>query len=251
MATGYIYKIVNPEGRIYIGATLNYKSRMNSYKSEAKHCYTKSPIHSSMNLYGFDAHDISIITSVNNCNRLFLDELERHYIRLYCSFYDWNRGGMNMTTGGGKGANRSILYEFKKLTAMDLQGNVVGTFNGILAAEKFCNGDRKNISSSALNKRHLAYGYIWSYDDNPEVLKVKYNRYKHWIDNRSQINKIHSQRAAILKRKKIIDTNTGIIYNSIIDVTNEFGMGKKHLQSKLSNYINNNTSFKYYNIGND
>jgi hypothetical protein len=91
---GYIYKIVNPIGRIYIGKTTNYKNRFRAYKN--LHCKTQPALFNSLNKYGYENHIVEIIEVVDNN---LLNEREKYYIKFFNSFND----GLNCTLGGDSG----------------------------------------------------------------------------------------------------------------------------------------------------
>lgn len=97
-----IYKITNPEGKIYIGLSKNIKRRWNDYK-----CKTSMKGHSllkeSFKLLGFNNHKFEIkelvqynILLTEKENNKILREKERHWI----NFYQSNITGLNQNRGG-------------------------------------------------------------------------------------------------------------------------------------------------------
>lgn len=96
MKQGVIYKITSPFGRIYIGKTVHFKNRINSYRNN--HNSAQHLIYRSIKKYGWENHLFEIIhyAPVNE-----LDEWEIKYIHEYNSFYYDNPSGMNLTKGGG------------------------------------------------------------------------------------------------------------------------------------------------------
>lgn len=56
---GYVYKIVNPKGKIYIGSTKNFAKRMNHYKTML--CKNQIKLYNSLLKYGFEKHIVFII----------------------------------------------------------------------------------------------------------------------------------------------------------------------------------------------
>jgi group I intron endonuclease len=98
---GYIYKITNPNGRIYIGQTKNINKRKSYYKSKFK---GQPLLHKSIFKYGYESHIIEIIDECNIIeNNYLLDELEIYWINEYKSNYIKypENHGMNLTDGGG------------------------------------------------------------------------------------------------------------------------------------------------------
>lgn len=97
-----IYKIINPQGKIYIGLSKNIKRRWNDYK-----CSTSMKGHSllkeSFKLLGFDQHIFEIkelvqynILLTEKENNKILREREKHWI----NFYQSNIIGLNQNKGG-------------------------------------------------------------------------------------------------------------------------------------------------------
>jgi group I intron endonuclease len=91
---GYIYKITNPNGFIYIGKTKNYKNRFNQYKN--LNCKSQPALYNSFIKYGFENHTIEIIET---CNLNILSDREVYYIELFNS----HKKGLNCTVGGDGG----------------------------------------------------------------------------------------------------------------------------------------------------
>lgn len=89
-----IYKVISPSGKIYIGQTIDYKSRLNRYKNN--NCKKQLKLYNSLLKYGYESHKFEIIVE-GDFNRNLLNELEIHYINLYNSF----NNGLNLTLGGG------------------------------------------------------------------------------------------------------------------------------------------------------
>lgn len=66
----YIYKIVNPKGRIYIGSTIDVKARKRHYKGSR--CKQQVKLYHSIQKYGWEQHIFSVIEDV---------EFEQMYVR--------------------------------------------------------------------------------------------------------------------------------------------------------------------------
>lgn len=91
---GYIYKITNPNGRIYIGKTKNTRNRFNQYKN--LNCKTQPALYNSLLKYGYDNHSVEII---HKCDYNDLSKCEIDFISKYNSFHN----GLNATFGGDDG----------------------------------------------------------------------------------------------------------------------------------------------------
>jgi len=97
---GVIYKITSPSGRVYIGQTRNFQSRMSAYRryasvSDEDAKKLKQPkIVNSLRKYGFEKHSVEILL------RCGVDDLSM-YERKFIALYDSNStNGLNCTDGG-------------------------------------------------------------------------------------------------------------------------------------------------------
>lgn len=108
---GLIYKYTSPSGKIYIGQTVNEKSRKCSHKLDAK----KSNTHfaKAIRKYGFENFKYEVIIKFKptiDLEKLYrvLNELEKRYIKLYNS--SCREFGYNIELGG----NNSPMQEETK-----------------------------------------------------------------------------------------------------------------------------------------
>lgn len=92
---GWIYKITNPTGRIYIGQTVSLARRVSDYRFKKKRFNTI--VFNSINKYGWEAHTFEVVEEVENN---LLSERERFWIKELDTYVGINRNGMNMTIGG-------------------------------------------------------------------------------------------------------------------------------------------------------
>lgn len=95
--THVIYKITNPDGKVYIGQTVNLKNRLASYKRG--NCSNQPKIHASLKKYGFDSHNVEILDYCYESDAL---KIEKHYI----AQYDSNKKGLNSSPTGRKSLSK-------------------------------------------------------------------------------------------------------------------------------------------------
>jgi len=69
-----IYKITNPEGLVYVGASSNIMKRINHYKSIS--CKGQKKLYSSIQKYGFDNHLFEVL---EECDKSQLNDKECFY----------------------------------------------------------------------------------------------------------------------------------------------------------------------------
>lgn len=56
---GYIYKIISPTGRIYIGSTKNLNNRFKKYKN--LNCKNQTKLYNSLKKYGWENHTVEVV----------------------------------------------------------------------------------------------------------------------------------------------------------------------------------------------
>lgn len=116
-----IYKITSPSGRVYIGKTSNFKSRVGRYKGAL--CKKQKLLYSSLLKYGFLNHEIEIIERFTSLNS-FANEREMYWIDLYksnCCKYPKIRG-LNLTDGGEGLTGNKPTDETKQKISLCLKG---------------------------------------------------------------------------------------------------------------------------------
>lgn len=98
---GYIYKITNPKGKIYIGQTCNIERRIKEYTRCNKSLKNQRLIYFSLLKYGFENHKFEIIYKFKFNNYEELNNIEIFFILFYNShFYKNENYGLNLSIGG-------------------------------------------------------------------------------------------------------------------------------------------------------
>jgi group I intron endonuclease len=100
-----IYKIINPQNKIYIGQTINYRDRMYQYRSSFKNkskTHVGPKLYNSFQKYSWDEHTFEIIEecTLEQLNeretywkKYYLEQVENDWSKvLFCELYD-NGGG--------------------------------------------------------------------------------------------------------------------------------------------------------------
>lgn len=73
-----IYKIVNPNGKLYIGQSTNIEKRWRDYKT--LHCKGQTKLYNSLKKHGFENHKFEII---EECDVDILEERETYWKLFY------------------------------------------------------------------------------------------------------------------------------------------------------------------------
>lgn len=90
-----IYKITNPQGKIYIGQTQDWVKRMRDYKNGKQ--LKQYLINRSILKYGWENHKVELLQYFQLSE---VDDAEIKFIKDYNSYYKNNLNGLNMTYGG-------------------------------------------------------------------------------------------------------------------------------------------------------
>jgi group I intron endonuclease len=106
-----IYKITNPNNKIYIGQSTNIKERFKKYSTLSNKRQTK--LYNSFQKYGIDNHQFEII---EECSGNQLDEREIYWGNQYDVLGD---NGLNLRLGNGRG---SCSEETKNKISNSLKG---------------------------------------------------------------------------------------------------------------------------------
>lgn len=115
---GFIYKITSPNGKIYIGQTINFRNRKYYYKSGNFKKQTKLW----NNILFYNWLPIDTIEIVEEClcgeNKKYLNEREIFWI----SYYDSFRSGLNCNEGGEGNLGYSFSDEVKEKMSISKKG---------------------------------------------------------------------------------------------------------------------------------
>ena len=120
--TWWIYKITNPNGKVYIGKTCDIKSRKRHYRSLSN---TKQQhlIHNSIIKHGFDNHKFEIIEEFDGTASDVASK-EMFWIRSHMSNHrKWPNIGLNLTNGGDGDIGRIWTEDERRKMSEIKKGN--------------------------------------------------------------------------------------------------------------------------------
>jgi hypothetical protein len=178
---GYIYKLISPSGKCYIGQTINMNRRLSDYR-RFHHYENQSKLFNAIKKYGFDTfvHEILETITLDSKSELQekLNELEVSYILEY----DCVKSGYNIcikqTYGfiwkfkvedicdnievdltrkkrvSPKGVNAKKVYQYSK------DGQFIKEFNSLTEASELHLIPTTNISKCSSGQIKTAGGYI-------------------------------------------------------------------------------------------
>ena len=214
-----IYKITSPSGRVYIGQSRNIQKRFSGYKQDWFLKSDKQPrLRNSLNKYGVDSH-IFEVTEI--CLIDDLDLKERYYQEIYDVL-------------GVNGLNCVLVSSENKPHIRSIETRIK-----ISKAHK-----GKKLSEETKNKIRLAN--IGKKQTNKTIEKRarKLKGYKHTSDFSSKISKRMSG-GKNHRSKLILNTSTGIYYDTIRNAAEAINMKPKTLSSLLNGYSHNKTDMVF------
>ena len=184
-----IYKITNPNGKVYIGQSIDIYNRLKSYYKVR--CNGQVKIYRSLIKYGVENHTFEII---KECNRHELNDLEIKYI----SIFDSCNNGLNASHGG---LSSSPTDETKIKMSLSHKGE-----KSFWYGKKHTKEMIKKYSDARIGK--------FKNGDHPGA-------------------------------KTILNTSSGIFYETIKEASFSFGIKRTTLSMKLIGKNKNNTPFVY------
>lgn len=222
-----IYKITSPSGRIYIGQSINIEKRFLSYKgnlAKGQKLLNRSFIKYDIKNHIFEIMEECLIEQLNNRERYWQD------------FYNvLSDKGLNLC-----------------LTRSDEKPKVVSDFFRETVSKNnklriWTNESRKKIADKQkINMLGNTYKKGFKHSDefkknrsilmlgNTKTLGMK-------LSNESRIKMSNNSTV----KKIILDTNTGVYYNSLIELAKLYNIKSNTLGMKLTGYNKNDTQFIY------
>lgn len=232
-----IYKITNPNGRVYIGKSSDFTARKRQYKCiqlKAQNLITRSLIK-----YGFDNHTFETIDSFRNTGS-YSEDKEMFWIRTYmsnrCKFPHVN--GMNMTDGGEGALGVKRSDKFREEAASRGRGRATSDYQKKVASE-IHKGNKWNVGRVQGQEER---------DKRAAKIRGRKMGYEE-LESRKEMN-------VILRGKCVIvyDSVTGVEseYRTISDAASSVGMTNKTFTSIIRGDVktkpyhkNRRYTFKY------
>lgn len=202
-----VYKIISPNGKIYIGKTKNLKNRFLKYNS--MNCQQQKKLYLSLLKYGFSNHSYEIL-----CLSESSDILNEHEIMFIKEFDSFNsKIGLNLTKGGD-GQSKPHSEKTKQKISESLKKSE--KHKEVMSSKEY----KKKLSDSLIG--HIGYGK--GIPRSQEVKKKISNKIKnnlqtngsrkHTQESKNKMSKHrqgegnnNSKRCKIIYNEKILEFN--------------------------------------------
>jgi group I intron endonuclease len=224
-----IYKITSPSGRIYIGQSIDIERRWSTYYN--KDCKAQIKLNRSFEKYGKDKHTFEII---EECEIEQLNTRERYWQEIY----DCLENGLNCLL--------TQTDEKPKVLSAETRQKISSSRLGQKASEETL----LKMSSTRLGKKHseetkskMSSARMGKKPSKESCLKMSI----------SSTGKKHSAESRIKmsegRKKKIIDTVTKKIYNSLQEAAEDINMKRSTFNNMIRGYTRNKTTCCYLEEG--
>lgn len=260
-----IYKVVNPEGKIYIGQAINCLNRWHSGRY-----HSQELIYNSIIKYGRKEHKFEILET---CEKGELDDKETYWI----AFYDtWDtEHGLNLQSGGKnfkvskstrkkqseKRIGKPLSQETKRKLSENSPKPMLGKHHTAESKQKNRESQIKSGHAKGnqyrkglkLSEEHITRlkELTWTVDQKKEIGE----RSKEMWNNKEFKEKMcamrkgipkskeHAMKVGIAQMKQVFNTQTGIFYESIKDACQTTHYSISYFRNMLNGRQPNKTSF--------
>jgi len=204
-----IYKITSPNGRAYIGQSIDIQRRFSFYKH--LNCKKQPVLYRSFVKYGVDNHTFEIL-ELCSFNDLNIKE------RYWQEFYNVLNEGLN--------CNLTETDVLPKIYSQETKDKISKSNTGKVFTDEHKQHLSETKKLTTIGSNNSFYGKTHT-DDFKKERSVKRSR------------------GGNPKAKKVIDTNTTLIYDCAKDVAEQFNLNYNTFKSQLSGLYPNKTSFRY------
>ena len=208
-----VYKIESPSGRIYIGQSTDIDKRFRYYKK--LRCKTQPKLYRSLMKYGAESHSFEVIWL---CNQYELNYFERKFQLKYDSV----ESGLNL-----------------RLTKDDERSGYMSEETKL----KMKISNSNNIPPSRKGKKHTIESKIKMSLAQKKINKIS----RSYSEDGRSFSYERRLKISVSRKKKVIDTNTGFIYESAKELSELINVKHGTLISWLNGVRRNKTSYHYLN----
>lgn len=228
-----VYKITSPSGKIYIGSTINFKSRISHYIS--LDCKPQRKLYNSFVKYGYFNHKVEVL---QECTLEEMYPLERYYGDLYNVL---GKGGLNLSLPGYGEIKNATSAETRALRAIlfKKEGNpFFGKTHTVEARQKIRDA-KKNLTQEQRDRIRAAQIGKKMSDT------AKSNMRKSQLGRTHPPEVIEKMKLSAARANVVLCTQTGIFYHGVSEAAFVLNMNYRTLQNQLRGYKKNRTRMIY------
>jgi group I intron endonuclease len=228
-----IYKITSPSNKIYIGQSVNIKNRFKQYSR--LECKKQTHLYNSFLFYGVVNHKIEII---EQCLENSLNEKERYWQDFY-NVIGVNGLNCKLTSTSDK----TGLYSNETKMRLSISNS----------GRKASVGTKKKMSENRTGNKNPMFGKTHSDLTKKIILLNRDRSYKEELN--PMFGKTHSKAARLKisesakinknRSKIVLDLNTGIYYNSLIEFVKCFNYNKYNVLKQINGHSKNKLNIIY------
>ena len=232
-----IYKITSPCLKVYIGQSINIENRFKSYQNPSN-CKSQVKLYRSFLKYGVDKHVFEILEL---CEIEELNEKERYYQDLYSAT---GKSGLNLLLTSSYGMSGKHSQETILKMRISSIGKNVGNVRSFETRKKD-SLVKKGIKASEDTKLKMSL-----VRKGKSILKGEKRKKRKPVTEETKL-KLRKSLKNLFSRekhplaKKVIDTNTGIIYNCAKDASEAYNVKYNSLNKYLNGKNKNKTTLQY------
>jgi group I intron endonuclease len=231
----YIYKITNPNGKVYIGSTVDLKDRYYRYKTNRVKAQLK--ISRSIEKYGWDSQLFEVIFICSKEDKLF-------YENKYATLYDvLGENGLNLSIPKSEDIMYSLSNETRNKIGESHKGKKISDENKIKTSTFFKEWHSQN-EHPMKGKTPWNKGKSFLVGEENPMYGVK--RSKEWKENQSSLMKKIAKRGENNNKSKlIIDISTGIYFVNIREASEMLNVNYSTLKNMINGSSKNRTNLIY------
>lgn len=222
-----VYKITSPTGKIYVGQSVDIKSRWSIYR--LMHCKNQSILYKSFKKHGVKSHKFEVI---EECSVEMLNERERYYQDLFDCI---GPNGLNCKLTA---TNEKSGY-YSEHTKNKMRASMMGKNKGVKQSPEFI----KKRTQANVGKKRTQEFKSWLSDFRKGEKNPMYGKKIQESSKQLQREKLSGSKNYL--SKPIINLETGIFYECLREAGDSISMEKRQLHSNITRYKKNKTSFVY------
>lgn len=227
---GYIYKIELPNGKIYIGQTINIRNRKSKYRRGYFKNQKKLWLSCDKNEWDPTEYFSIIEECICGYDKSILNEREKYWIEFYNSY----QTGLNCNKGGEGNMGISHTEETKQKIRSKVLGyrhteSAIEKIRKSSTGRKLSDEAKEKIRKSKKENPYKHSSESISKISNSLIGNKKRLGKKHTDETKDKISRSKSGKPSEHNSKKILCLNTGEIFNSQSEAAKKLNLNQSHI----------------------